>query len=309
MDVFNNGREYIHSSISCDVGALDANYWIPPYPDCFAEESPILYGGCVAGTFNTRDGWVYFSYYIEEHRTELLCSEYFQHNLAISHYAAKPAFVPGLLYLVYGNTFFGDPSMRVWTDDPGLFTVEHGSTVYRDITQTVQVTVRDSATEIGISDVLVTLTKEGEVYGRGFTDVTGRANIPIRPDTEGQLYIEAARPNFYTFVDSIPVDTYCEPAVAGDANGSGACNGVDVIFLQAYFKGGARPPDSCMCVGGAFLYHAADANGSCILNGVDVTYLVAYLKGGPAPFFCASCPTSRLLIADDKKQVPAEAEQ
>jgi len=145
--------------------------------------------------------------------------------------------------------------------------------------------------------------------GRNFTDVTGRAYIPIRPDTEGQLRIEATRPNFYTFVDSVFVDTYCEPAVAGDANGNGVCNGLDVTFLQYYFQGsGPHPPDSCMC-GDTFLYHAADANGNCTLNGVDIVYLVSYFKGGSAPRFCPTCPTSRLVITDDKNRGLEEGAQ
>jgi hypothetical protein len=97
--------------------------------------------------------------------------------------------------------------------------------------------------------------------------------------------------------------------VPGDANGNGVCNGLDVTFLQYYFQGsGPHPPDSCMC-GDAFLYHAADANGNCVFNGIDLVFLVNYLKGGAAPRFCTTCPSSRLVIIDDKKQSSQGAAQ
>ena len=58
----------------------------------------------------------------------------------------------------------------------------------------------------------------------------------------------------------------------GDANGSGNVNGLDVVYLVAYLKGGPPPPDPIL---------RGDANGSCSVNGLDVTYLVSFLKGGP----------------------------
>jgi hypothetical protein len=78
---------------------------------------------------------------------------------------------------------------------------------------------------------------------------------------------------------------------AGDANSSGACNGIDVVFLVNYFKGGPAP--TCTCI--PFFPPlptgcCADANGNCVANGIDVTYLVSYLKGGgPAPAICLGC--------------------
>jgi hypothetical protein len=70
--------------------------------------------------------------------------------------------------------------------------------------------------------------------------------------------------------------TYSGPDyLPGDANNSGAVNGLDVIFLVGFLKGYGPAPDP---------YLGGDANGSCSVNGLDVTYLVSFLKGGPAPF-------------------------
>lgn len=60
----------------------------------------------------------------------------------------------------------------------------------------------------------------------------------------------------------------------GDANGSDDVNGLDVVFLVNYLKGGPRP-DPIL---------SGDSNGDCAANGIDVIYLVNFLKGGPAPF-------------------------
>jgi hypothetical protein len=70
---------------------------------------------------------------------------------------------------------------------------------------------------------------------------------------------------------NITVRTYTR----GDANGDGNLNGLDVIYLVAYFKGFGPPPDPP---------EAGDANGDGNTNGLDVIYLVAYFKGtGPPP--------------------------
>jgi len=101
-------------------------------------------------------------------------------------------------------------------------------------------------------------------------------------------------------MDTVFVETYCDSAVAGDANGDGSCLGGDVTFLRRYLAGtGPHPPDSCMCTeSSTFLYHAADANGNCQVQGSDVTYLVAYFKGGAAPHFCSTCPVPGLLLKE-----------
>jgi hypothetical protein len=62
--------------------------------------------------------------------------------------------------------------------------------------------------------------------------------------------------------------------LAGDANGSGSVDGLDVLYLVNYLKGLGSPPDPIF---------SGDANGDCTADGLDVLYLVAYLKGGLPP--------------------------
>ena len=95
-----------------------------------------------------------------------------------------------------------------------------------------------------------------------------------------------------TTVDMILSAYNCQ-YVAGDANGSGTANGLDVIYLVSYFKGGAAPIDTCLCDPHGQLFPAADANGSCSVNGLDVTYMVSYFKGVGELLFCSDCPPSQ----------------
>jgi len=95
-----------------------------------------------------------------------------------------------------------------------------------------------------------------------------------------------------TVIDVVMEEYVC-PYVPGDANGSGAANGLDVIYLVNYFKGGLAPVDVCICDPHGQLYPAADANGSCSVNGLDVTYMVAYFKGTGELQYCGDCPPSQ----------------
>jgi hypothetical protein len=82
----------------------------------------------------------------------------------------------------------------------------------------------------------------------------------------------------------------CYNYVPGDVNDNGNANGLDVVYLVSYFKGGAPPPFN---IGG--FYPAADVNGNCAVNGLDVVYLVAFFKGqNDEILYCANyipCPT------------------
>lgn len=86
--------------------------------------------------------------------------------------------------------------------------------------------------------------------------------------------------------------TYPCDYVIGDANGSGGANGLDVVYMVSYFKGGPLPPVSCDCPPYGQLFLGADTNGSCSVNGLDVSYMVNYLKGIGTLHYCSDCPPS-----------------
>jgi hypothetical protein len=68
--------------------------------------------------------------------------------------------------------------------------------------------------------------------------------------------------------------------IPGDANGDGAVNVGDAVYVIAYvFKGGPPPTPYAICSG--------DANCDCSVNVGDAVYIIAYVfKGGPPPCEC-----------------------
>ncbi len=90
-------------------------------------------------------------------------------------------------------------------------------------------------------------------------------------DIAGNIETRNSIAETITFIDT----SYAGDYLPGDANGSGAVNGLDVTYLVNFFRGIGSPPNP---------YLAADANGDCLVNGNDVVYLVNYFKGGAAPF-------------------------
>jgi hypothetical protein len=129
----------------------------------------------------------------------------------------------------------------------------------------------------------ITADNSGGIYVNGFTNST---DFPmVNPCFESY---DNAYDGFVAKFGS----TYPCPYVVGDANGSGQANGLDVMYLVNYFKGGSAPPVLCDCTPYGQLYLGADANGSCSVNGLDVSYMVNYYKGGPLLKYCSDCPPS-----------------
>jgi hypothetical protein len=62
--------------------------------------------------------------------------------------------------------------------------------------------------------------------------------------------------------------------IAGDVNASGRIDGLDVVYLVNYLKGGPPPPAPLL---------RADCNGDCLVNGSDVLFFLEYFRGGPVP--------------------------
>jgi hypothetical protein len=80
--------------------------------------------------------------------------------------------------------------------------------------------------------------------------------------------------------------------IAGDANGDGHFNGLDVVYDVNFLKGTGHPVCPTYCSGYTSpVYREADANGNCQFNGIDITYAINFLKGGPPlPEICPDCP-------------------
>jgi hypothetical protein len=116
--------------------------------------------------------------------------------------------------------------------------------------------------------------------------VTGAAQVPQAVTCKTANYsitanlLKAPSSLFNHFCSYLP----------GDINGHDAANGIDIVYLVQYLKGGPAPPASCNCplVGDRF-FAAGDVNGDCSVNGLDVIHYVNFLKGGPGLLSCPNC--------------------
>lgn len=121
------------------------------------------------------------------------------------------------------------------------------------------------------TDCLI-FTVHGDFSNRLVSDTSQLINFGTVIVSDSTGYIHFTR---ILIRDSLFVEACDTNLVRGDANQDGSLNGLDVIYLINYFKGGPSICLGCPCLG--------DANTSGIVNGLDVVFLVTYFKGGPAP--------------------------
>ncbi len=91
-------------------------------------------------------------------------------------------------YVIYNLTFLGDPGMPVWTHPPESLSVDYSPTIFTEDSNFV-VTVKDLTTSVPLEGALVCLKKGDENYNFGYTDVTGKADFSLTPDTPGTLLV------------------------------------------------------------------------------------------------------------------------
>ncbi|MDI6839969.1 MAG: C25 family cysteine peptidase [bacterium] len=222
VDGLHNGDKLgIHNAISCAPGAVD---WVPG-GDCFAEHlmnNPN--GGSIACIMNTRLG---LGAVPELGPSELMDLEFYKklfnedlyhigeaHNASREEYATATQPVSEVLwrYCIYELTLFGDPELPVWTDEPKNLTVNYQPIIYIGPSK---FEVACSYNNSPVSNAVVCLMKENELYEIGTTDLLGRVIFSITPTTTGTLYVTVTTHNFlpyegYTIISS-PVSVVIEP--------------------------------------------------------------------------------------------------
>jgi hypothetical protein len=88
--------------------------------------------------------------------------------------------------------------------------------------------------------------------------------------------------NNYSALSNSPLiiaSEYSDFVILGDVNNSGRVDGLDVIYLINFLRGGPPIPAPVL---------RADVNGSCDVNALDAIYLTDYFRGGPG-FINGNC--------------------
>jgi len=208
--------------------------------------------------------------------------------------------------VVYG-TYYGGSSLDVIYD---INLSENGNISLTGNTFSNDIPLADPYSGIYVGEIdcfIAEISNSGDslVFGTYFGGSGYEEGRGIDVDDNGNIYVSGftnsedfpvVNPCFSSFngaEDSFFAKfgiTYPCAYVVGDANASGEANGLDVIYLVNYLKGGSPPPVSCDCPPYGMLYLGADSNGSCSVNGLDVSYMVNYLKGTAILHYCSDCP-------------------
>ena len=167
------------------------------------------------------------------------------------------------------GTWFGDPTMQIWTESPEDLSVSHPDTVLLGQDSCVVLVNSGGAP---VESAWVCLMND-EVYQAGCSDVSGELVLACSTTVEAEIHLTVTKHNFRPYQGLVTV--MGADYLRGDANGDDLIDVADVIFLANYlFKGQAAP----------FPYDAGEANCDGIIDVADVIFLLNYLfKNGSAP--------------------------
>ncbi len=167
------------------------------------------------------------------------------------------------------GTWFGDPTMQIWTGFPETLQISHPDTIFIGSHTFPLVATSGGAP---VESVLVCLMNN-EVYRTAYTDASGEVVFSCSTTVEGSLHVTATKHNFRPYHGSIVVVQI--PFISGDANGDSLIDLADVIFLINYLYTGGFAP---------YPYEAGDATCDGWIDLTDVLLLINYLyKDGPVP--------------------------
>jgi hypothetical protein len=217
---------YIVYSQGCICGAFNEN-------DCFSENWTVgIPTGAVAIVSNARYGWGY-------HNSTRGSSQYFDREFVDAIYGegitsiaranddSKVDCLPWINSDDMANRWcalelnlFGDPSLDIWTAEPGLMTADHNP-AYVIGTGFFDVTVP------GVDGALVALSFAGELVARGVTNANGNVQLQLDPAPllPGEMELVVTAHDYQEYSGSVsvipPEGAYVviESCVVADANG------------------------------------------------------------------------------------------
>jgi len=175
VDLEKNNKTSLYYSLACNNGGFDLDTVGGVSSDWSLVERLISSdsSGAVGMVANSRWGWVYSSYHLQEAYTGYLFNEA-EGNPAVAMYLSWVDY-PYYRDLIYGQNYFGDPALKIYDSIPNVFNIE--------------VIPQKGNYQIGlynngekISSAFITISHEGTILETGFSDANGLYSI------ENELY-------------------------------------------------------------------------------------------------------------------------
>jgi hypothetical protein len=213
-DLLRPGKPGFYVSLACDNGAFDKD--APPFDGGQSMVQRLLgtLDGAVGMVANTRWGWVGTSYLLHQTFFDSLMAHPDRPAILAMYDAARTYWY--YRDLVYGQNFFGDPALRIYSRQP----VRLNASAVRNSTQ-LSVTAGDPYGAVAGAGVVI-LDNRGIVTDRGITDIEGRFATP-RIDKEGLYTVTVTKPGHT--VSRIE----CAPSIVTDVDD-------DIASLPASFE-------------------------------------------------------------------------
>jgi len=166
-DLTPNGKTSLYYSLACDGGGYDldtidgeSGSWSLVEKLISSEAS-----GAVGMVANTRWGWVYLSYLLQESFTENLYGAA-EGSPARAMYFSWLDF-PYYYDLIYGQNYYGDPTLRIHTDRPERTAIE----LRQDYGDGIRLVV--TADNDPLAEAAVTVSVDGAIIEEGFANADG----------------------------------------------------------------------------------------------------------------------------------------
>ena len=169
-DLVHNGRTSFYYSMACDNGAFDKDQ--PPFnihdPNLVQAFLALPEGGAVAFVANSRWGWVGSSHLLQKAFYDSLVANPDRPTID-AMYASKIRY-SYYRDLVYGQNFYGDPSLKVYQQTPSLMSLEvEGNPA------SLIVTTTGESSPLPMCRILV--SDSIEIVAEGVTDAAGKLEI------------------------------------------------------------------------------------------------------------------------------------
>lgn len=170
-DLEPNGKTSLYYALSCQVGGYDLDS-TNHKSDSYSFIEGILAAekaGAVGMVANTRWGWVYSSYFLQESFTEHLYRD-------AEGNAAKAMYLSWLDYpyyrdLIYGQNYYGDPSLTIYLDAPLKMTAE--AIPHQDY----HLLVVSDTNDTPLAGAHVNVAYKGDIIAGGYTNEAGEFTL------------------------------------------------------------------------------------------------------------------------------------